>query len=161
MVRVNFWCTSAQHVAETEYLALTNLVLSSNAMLNTPPWGFYKKLRHQCAPLLKLATLVLIVHYMAEDGVCLTEAARRANISHKNIEKRSKLTTKFKELWGGNSWKKSSGIGPDSQLEPIKDDLLLYIFEQRDTGMVVDHLLMLSKAMSLSSSFCAKSMMHR
>jgi hypothetical protein len=71
--------------------------------------------------------------------------------------KRSKLRTKFQELWGRDGWKKSSCAGPDSQLDPIKDELLLYIFELRETSMVVDYLLVQFKVASLLASFQAKS----
>jgi hypothetical protein len=101
--------------------------------------------------------LALIARYVEEDGVCPTEAARRANIARQNIEKLSKLTTEFKELRGRDGRKKSSNTGLYFQLEPIKDNLLHYVFELRETGMVVDYILVLFKAASLLSSFRAKS----
>ena len=52
--------------------------------------------------------------------------------------------------------KKSSHHGPKSQLKSIEDELLLYIFELRKTGMNVNYVLMLFKAASLSQSFCTK-----
>ena len=42
--------------------------------------------------------MALIARYMEEDGVCRTEAARRANIARSNVEKWVKLTTVFSEL---------------------------------------------------------------
>ncbi len=45
---------------------------------------------------------------------------------------------------------------PESQLEPIKDNLLLYIFKMCKTGMTVEYLFMLFMAASLLVSFCAK-----
>lgn len=90
-----------------------------------PLWGGSKKPRHCYTSRMKLAALVLIGCYMAEDGVSQTEAAGRANISCQNIERWMKHQSKFLELWGRDSQKKSSNNGPNSQLNPIKDELLL------------------------------------
>ena len=64
------------------------------------------------------------------------------------------------ELWelrGRDGRKRSSCAGPDSQLDHIKDKLLLYVFELRETSMVINYLLVLFKVASLSASFRAKS----
>jgi hypothetical protein len=45
-----------------------------------------------------MAALVLIAHYMEEDGVYWAEAARQANIAWQNVEKRAKLTIVFDKL---------------------------------------------------------------
>ncbi len=67
-----------------------------------------------------------------------------------------KLTTVFSELDRRALIKKSSHHGPKSQLKCIKDELLLYVFEMRETGMQVDYLLVLLKAASLLQSFHAQ-----
>jgi hypothetical protein len=53
--------------------------------------------------------------------------------------------------------KKSGHHGPKGQLKSIKDELLLCVFEMRETGMQIDYLLVLFKDASLLQSFCAKS----
>ena len=118
--------------------------------------GATKSPRRRYTPRQKMAAMALIARYMEEDGVCRTEAARRANIARSNVEKWVKLTTVFSELDRRALIKKSSHHGPKSQLKSIEDELLLYVFELRETGMQVDYLLVLFKAACLSQSFRAK-----
>jgi hypothetical protein len=103
-----------------------------------------------------MASLALIARYMEEDGVCRTEAARRANIARSNFEKWVKLTTNFNKLDRRALIKKSGHHGPKGQLKSIEDKLLLYVFKMRENGMQIDYLLVLFKAASLSQSFHAK-----
>jgi hypothetical protein len=118
--------------------------------------GVTKTPRGWYTPWQKLAALVLIACSMEEDGVNQTEVARRANVAQSNIHSWIKLMTVFEELEGRARSKKSCRSGPKSQLEPIKDNLLLYIFEMHETGTMLEYLLVLFKAASLLVSSCAK-----
>ena len=64
--------------------------------------------------------------------------------------------TLFAELEGKARSKKSCHKGPKDQLVAVEDKLLLYIFEMRETGMAINHVLVLLKAASLSQRFCAE-----
>jgi hypothetical protein len=68
-----------------------------------------------------------------------------------------KLTTIFNKLDRRAPTKKSGNHGPEGQLNSIGDELLLYVFEMRKTGMQINYLLVLFKTASLSQSFCTKS----
>ena len=150
MARAIFWRTS-------------HSPLSGNSIFVEMPHrlpalgGGTKSPRHRYTPWQMMAALALIVRYMEEDGVCWTETTKRANIAQSNVERWAKLTTVFGGLDRRALTKKSSYHGPESQLKSIEDELLLYIFELRETGMNVDYVLVLFKAASLLQSFRTKS----
>ena len=118
--------------------------------------GATKIPRRWYMPWQKIASLARIACYMEEDGVCCAEVASWANIAWQNVAKWAKLRTLFDKLVMKARVRKSCQKVPKSQLASIEDELLLYIFEMRETGMTVDYVLVLFKAANLSQSFCAK-----
>ena len=149
-------------MARAIFLRTSHSPLSSNSIFVEMPrqlpalGGATKSPRRRYTPRQKMAALALVARYMEEDGVNRTEAARQANIARSNVEGWAKLTTIFNELDRRALVKKSSHHGPKSQLKCIEDELLMYVFEMRETGMQVDYLLVLFRAARLLQSFCTK-----
>ncbi len=107
----------------------------------------------------KLGLISAVRAVMDKEGLSLNKAAAFINVSASLISKWAKQSNILREAL--SSCKKSSHPGPEGHLSPIEDQLLRFIFELREMGMAVNHLMIVLKASALSSDFADKSIKAR
>ena len=107
----------------------------------------------------KLGLISAVRSVMDKEGLSLNKAAASINVSLSLISKWAKQSDILCEAL--SLCKKSSHPGPQGHLSPIEDQLLRFIFELREMGMAVSHLMIVLKASTLSSNFADKSIKAR
>ena len=96
---------------------------------------------------------------MLDNGVSLRYAAGRLGVSHTLLSRWSRRHSEIGDV--AYLRKKSACNGPLSQLKPIEEPLLRFIFEMREQGMSVNTLMVTMKASQLSPEFASKSLVAR
>lgn len=123
------------------------------------PGGKSGKIRVRYKARDKLALVAAVRHVMDTTNVSLNQAAASKSISPSLITKWTKELAVLREAF--KSSKKSSHVGPSSQLASIERELLQFIFEHREMGMPVNVLMVVLKASAISSVFSGKSIKAR
>ena len=107
----------------------------------------------------KLGLISAVRAVMDNEGLSLNKAAASEGVSSSLISRWIKQSDILNEALLAN--KKAGHPGPAGHLSPIEDQLLRFIFELREMGMAVTHLMIVLKASTLSSDFADKSVKAR
>jgi hypothetical protein len=121
------------------------------------PGGILRQMCMRYTARRKLALLTMMKHLQDEEGISLTKSAERVQVSASLISRWVKLFSlgndPIKALL--KTKKKSTHPGPLSQLKPLKEALLKYIFEQREQWIEVSFLSIVVVALNLCTE-CGK-----
>jgi hypothetical protein len=102
----------------------------------------------------KLGLISAVRAVMENEGMSMNKAAASVSVSPSLISRWIKQSAILHEALLVN--KKSVHPGPVGHLSSIEDQVLRFIFELREMGMAVNHLMIVLKASTLSSDFAEK-----
>ena len=123
------------------------------------PGGKSGKIRVRYKPRRKLAIIAAVRRLMEEEKLSLVKASEVAQVHYSLISKWTKESDILRNAI--KSKKKSRHTGPSGQLQPVQDQLLRFIFEQREMGMPINILMIVLYASTISTLFSGKSIKAR
>ena len=121
--------------------------------------GFSGRMRRRYTLRQSRGILAMARHMQHAEGISLRSAALRLGVAQSLLSRWNRQYSEICDI--ALLRKKSVCLGPLSQLKPIEDPLLRFIFEMREQGMAVSTLMVAIKASQLSPEFAAKTVIAR